>query len=237
MPDDLFLSLVIPTYNERGNIKPLVEELSTLLDEKARGRYELIVVDDDSPDRTWEVAEEISENFSRLRVLRRLGQRGLSAAVVAGWQIARGEIWGVIDADLQHPPAVLAELLATILAGADLAVATRHLPGGGVSDWKWSRRALSRGAQALASALVPAARKVSDPMSGYFLVRAASLDLTRIRPLGYKILLDVLATGRFHEIREVPYVFRERVSGGSKVTLQQYREFLMQLGELRRTGR
>ena len=92
MQDDLFLSLVIPTYNERGNIKPLVEELSALLDEKARDRYELIVVDDDSPDRTWEVAEEISENFSRLRVLRRLGQRGLSAAVVAGWQIARGRV-------------------------------------------------------------------------------------------------------------------------------------------------
>ena len=115
----------------------------------------------------------------------------------------------------------------------DLAVATRHLPGGGVSDWKWSRRILSRGAQAVAVALVPQARLVSDPMSGFFLVRASAIELPRIKPLGYKILLDVLATGNFRDFREVPYIFRERTSGGSKVTLRQYREFLVQIGGLR----
>jgi len=234
MPTEPLLSLVIPTYNERGNLAPLIEELRGLLDAAAPGDYELIVVDDDSPDRTWELADEISREFPQVRVLRRAGQRGLSAAVVAGWKIARGKIWGVIDADLQHPPAVIAPLLAGMRAGADLAVATRHLPGGGVSDWKWSRRVLSRGAQGLAALLVPQARLVTDPMSGFFLVRATTIELSRIKPLGYKILLDVLVTGRFAEIREVPYVFRERTSGGSKVTLQQYREFVVQIGSLRR---
>lgn len=237
MPTPPLLSLVIPTYNERGNLGPLLEELRRLLDGAVPADYELIVVDDDSPDRTWELAEEISRKNPQVRVLRRRAERGLSAAVVAGWKSARGEVWGVIDADLQHPPAVILPLLAAMQAGADLAVATRHRPGGGVSDWKWYRRILSRGAQAVAVALMPAARLVSDPMSGFFLVRATTLALDRIRPLGYKILLDVLAHGNLRAIREVPYVFRERTSGGSKVTLRQYREFLLQVAWLRRGQR
>ncbi len=233
MPTEPRLSLVIPTYNERDNLLPLVGELRQLLDRAAPNDYELIVVDDNSPDRTWELAEEIGRKFPQVRVLRRETERGLSAAVVAGWKIARGRIWGVIDADLQHPPSVLLQLLKAMTDEVDLAVATRHLPGGGVSDWKWSRRILSRGAQAVAVALVPAARLVSDPMSGFFLVRENAVPLERITPLGYKILLDVLARGRFRDFREVPYVFRERAVGGSKVTLRQYREFLLQIIGLR----
>lgn len=232
---DPILSLVIPTYNERGNIAQLIRELCGHLDRDLPQSYELIVVDDDSPDRTWELAEDASKEFTQVRVLRRTMERGLSGAVADGWKIARGQLWGVIDADLQHPPSLVRPLLATLQAGADLAIATRHLPGGGVSDWKWSRRALSRGAQALAFLLVPRARLVTDPMSGFFLVRAAALDLARIHPLGYKILLDVLATGHFHKIQEVPYVFREREIGGSKVTLRQYGEFLVQIGGLWRS--
>lgn len=233
MTPEPFFSLVIPTYNERGNIESLITELRGLLERELPGGYELIVVDDDSPDRTWELAEEISREFPVVRVLRREGERGLSAAVVAGWKIARGKIWGVIDADLQHPPSVIVPLLAAMTDKVDLAVATRHLPGGGVSDWKWSRRILSRGAQAVAVALVPQARLVSDPMSGFFLLRATAIQLPRIKPLGYKILLDVLANGTFRDICEVPYVFRERTAGGSKVTLRQYGEFLVQLAGLR----
>lgn len=234
MPTEPLLSLVIPTYNERANLAPLLEELRHLLEAAAPGGYELIVVDDDSPDRTWELASEISREFPQVRVLRREAERGLSAAVVAGWKIARGKIWGVIDADLQHPPAVIVPLLTAMTDQVDLAVATRHLPGGGVSDWKWSRRILSRGAQAVAVALVPQARLVSDPMSGFFLVRARAIQLPHIKPLGYKILLDVLATGTFRDFREVPYVFRERTAGGSKVTLRQYGEFLAQVLGLQR---
>ena len=236
-PLDPLLSLVIPTYNERGNIEQLIGELSGILDRELPQRYELIVVDDDSPDHTWELAEQVSRNLQQVRVLRRRTARGLSAAVVAGWKIARGKLWGVIDADLQHPPPIIVPLLVAMQSGADLVVATRHLPGGGVSDWKLSRRALSRGAQGLAFLLVPQARLVTDPMSGLFLVRAAALDLASMNPLGYKILLDVLATGRFLEIREVPYVFRERARGGSKVTLRQYGEFLVQIAGLWRSQR
>ena len=236
MPADLTLSLVIPTYNERGNIQQLIEELCRLLNPRLPQQYELVVVDDDSPDRTWEIAEQLSAAMTHVRVLRRREARGLSEAVVAGWKIARGEWWAVIDADLQHPPAVVLQLVDALREGADLAVATRHLPGGGVSDWNIFRRMLSRGAQALAVTLVPQARLVSDPMSGYFAVRASAIDLSQVNPLGYKILLDVLAKGRFSAIREIPYVFRERAVGGSKVTLQQYAEFVRQVAGLWRSN-
>ena len=109
--DRLFCSLVIPTYNESANITKLIRVLSQVLDRKIPGNYELIVVDDNSPDRTWEIAETLIPRYPHLRVLRRKGARGLSSAVVDGWQIARGEILGVIDGDLQHPPQILHQLL------------------------------------------------------------------------------------------------------------------------------
>ena len=114
-PPNPVLSLVIPTYNECGNIVQLIGELCDHLDLELPQGYELIVVDDDSPDRTWELAEDASKEFTQVRVLRRATERGLSSAVVDGWKIAGGQLWGVIDADLQHPPAVLAERCSQVL--------------------------------------------------------------------------------------------------------------------------
>lgn len=130
-----FLSLVIPTFNEAENIQPLLLQLNELLDRALADRYELIVVDDDSPDRTWALAEQLQPKLPMLTVLRRQGDRGLATAVVYGWQRAQGEILGVIDGDLQHPPETLLALIQTMQAGADLAVASRNVSGGGVSDW------------------------------------------------------------------------------------------------------
>lgn len=133
-------SLIIPTYKESGNIRNVIERLSQILDEFIPGDYELIVVDDDSPDGTWEVALSLTAEYPQLRVMRRQEERGLSTAVIRGWQVARGSILGVIDGDLQHPPHVLLELLSKIHRGADLAVASRHVDGGGVSSWSFIRR-------------------------------------------------------------------------------------------------
>ncbi|MGI8503496.1 MAG: glycosyltransferase, partial [Hassallia sp.] len=133
--ENILLSLVIPTYKERDNIKNVVKILSQLLDESIPGDYELIVVDDDSPDRTWEVAESLTREYRQLRVMRRQNERGLSSAVIRGWQAARGRVLAVIDGDLQHPPEVLSQLLRAIQKGADMAVASRHVDGGGVSSW------------------------------------------------------------------------------------------------------
>jgi dolichol-phosphate mannosyltransferase len=227
-------SLIIPTYNERDNVAKIVEQLAGLLDGFIPGGYELILVDDDSPDKTWQVAQSLTEAYPQLQVMRRQQERGLSSAVIRGWQVAQGEILGVIDADLQHPPEVLLTLLKSTLEGADLAVASRHVEGGGVSDWSVVRRFLSRGAQLLGLMVCPTVvGRVSDPMSGYFMVRRSAIAGPHLNPLGYKILLEVIGRGNIGEIAEAGYVFQERESGESKVTWKQYVEYLGHLARLR----
>jgi dolichol-phosphate mannosyltransferase len=233
-PSAIRLSLVIPTFNEAGNISELVGRLTDLLEAPLGGKYELIVVDDNSPDRTWEIALGLTPIYPRLRVLRRDRERGLSTAVIRGWQAARGEILGVIDSDLQHPPEVTLALIGEVDRGADLAVGSRHVEGGGVSDWSLFRRVMSRGAQLLGLFLLPGVLgRVTDPMSGYFMVRRAAIQGANMHPLGYKILIEVLGRGQVRWVAEAPYVFRERVEGESKVTWKLYIEYLRHLLRLR----
>lgn len=232
------LSLVLPTYNEGRNLEPLVQQITGVLGQAIAPAYELIVVDDDSPDRTWETALALTATYPQLRVVRRQGERGLSSAVIRGWQVAQGDVLGVIDADLQHPPEVLAKLLRAVETGADLAVASRHVEGGGVSEWSFARRFLSRGAQTLGLVILPrVVGRVSDPMSGYFIVKRAAIADVEMNPAGYKILLEVIGRGRIHDIAEVGYVFQERVAGESKVTWRQYVDYLRHLVRLRSRGR
>jgi len=227
-------SLVIPTYNEGKNIQQIVRVLSQVLNGTIPGEYELIVVDDNSPDRTWEIAQELMPEYPQLRVMRRVEERGLSTAVIRGWQAARGEVLGVIDADLQHPPELLLKLWGEIQRGGDLAVASRHVEGGGVSEWSAIRRFLSRGAQTLGLIILPEViGRVSDPMSGYFMVRRSCIAGRTLSPLGYKILIEVIARGRVPWIGEVGYVFQERQEGESKVTSKQYVDYLRHLIRLR----
>ncbi|MCW6049259.1 glycosyltransferase [Lyngbya sp. CCAP 1446/10] len=230
----IYFSLVIPTYNECKNVKSIVEQLSKLLDGMIPGNYELIVVDDNSPDRTWEVAQSLTAEYPHLRVMRRSDERGLSTAVIRGWQASRGEVLGVIDADLQHPPETLLQLLSEIQRGADLAAASRHVDEGGVSDWSVVRRLLSRGAQIVGLIVLPGVvGRVSDPMSGYFMVRRSCVAGKTMNPAGYKILIEVLGRGDIRWIGEVGYVFQERKEGESKVTGKQYIEYLRHLLILR----
>ncbi|MDJ0583102.1 glycosyltransferase [Crocosphaera sp.] len=230
----LKFSLVLPTYKEAGNIQNIVKILTHLLDQSIAGEYELIVVDDNSPDYTWKLALELIPEYPQLRVMRRTEEKGLSTAVIRGWQVARGEILGVIDADLQHPPEILQQLLAEMDKGADLAVASRHVEGGGVSEWSIIRRFLSRGAQMLGLIILPEViGRLSDPMSGYFMVRRSAIAGKPLSPVGYKILIEVTARGKIRWLAEAGYVFRERQAGESKVTWKQYIEYLQHLLRLR----
>ncbi len=237
--ENILLSLVIPTYKERDNIENVVNILTRLLDQAIPGNYELIVVDDDSPDRTWEVAQSLIPDYPQLRVMRRQEELGLSSAVIRGWQAATGRVLGVIDGDLQHPPEVLTQLLEKIEQGADLALASRHVDGGGVSSWSVIRRFLSRGAQVLGLVILPGVLgRVTDPMSGYFMIRRSAIANATLNPVGYKILLEVIGRGKVGEIAEAGYVFRERTEGESKVTWKQYVEYIQHLIRLRiSTGR
>ena len=212
----------------------MVRRLDRVLHSSLGEAYEIIVVDDNSPDGTWDIAAALTLKYSRLRVIRRQDERGLSSAVIRGWQAACGQFLGVIDADLQHPPEIVLALAEEVQRGADVAVASRHIQGGGVSDWSLSRRVVSRAAHLLGLIILPAVvSRVSDPMSGYFIIRRSAIQGVELRPLGYKILLEVLGRGRCRWIGEVPYVFRERAEGESKVSSKIYLEYLQHLLRLR----
>jgi len=233
-PDLLDLSLVLPTYNESAHIDAIVEQLIAVLNGISALRYEIIIVDDDSPDRTWQKALQLSYKFPQVRAIRRQGQRDLSTAVLCGWQITRGEVFAVMDADLQHPPETIPALWRAMKRGADLAVASRNIEGGGVSDWTLPRRIVSRCAQLLGLVVLPEVTgKVSDPLSGYFMVRRSSLEGRKLHPLGYKILVEVLARGEVEKISEVPYVFRETPQRGSKHSPAVLAQYLKHLSRIR----
>lgn len=233
MPNPVHLSLVLPTYNEKNNIAEVIRQLCGLLDKALPSAYELIVVDDDSPDHTWEIAQSMTSQYPHLKVIRRQDGRGLATAVLRGWKDAKGEILGVMDADLQHPPETLLKLLKA-MESADLAVASRNVQGGSVSDWSFSRRVVSRGAQLLGLIILPeVVGRVSDPMSGYFLLRRQVIAGKTFNPVGYKILIEVLARGEKGRVAEVGYVFKERQKDASKATLKVYIEYLVHLFNLR----
>jgi dolichol-phosphate mannosyltransferase len=229
-------SLVVPTYNEAKNLPVLVLRVVTVL-ERMDIPFEIIVVDDDSPDGTWRVAEELAVEEPRLRVMRRRGQRGLASAVVLGWRHAKGRLLGVIDADLQHPPETLEELVKVVADGkADVAIASRHRHGAGISEnWSPIRRMVSAGASLMAFLTLPSTlRRVSDPMSGFFALRREVVEGIELSPTGYKILLEVLGRGRVQSVVEVPFVFAERLEGQSKLGARQYVEYVVHLLRLSR---
>ena len=230
------ISVVLPTYNEARSIEEALRRASEAL-RKAGEDHELIVVDDSSPDGTADVAEALAKEVP-VRVLRRPGRHGLATAVVDGWRIAQGDTLGVIDADLQHPPETLARLASALRShNADVAIATRAGPGGGSSEeWSWMRRLNSWAARHLAACVLPQTlAEVSDPMSGMFLVRARALEGVGLEPTGYKILLEVLGKAHYGHVVEVPFMFKARSLGNSKLGMRQSLQYLEHLARLARS--
>jgi dolichol-phosphate mannosyltransferase len=222
------ISVVIPTYNEALLIEDCLRRSAAAL-RAAREEFELLVVDDASADGTAEIAESLAREVP-VRVLRRPGRLGLATAVMDGWSMARGEVLGVIDADLQHPPETLTPLAGAMQQGADLAIGSRYVPGGGTSDWTRLRKFISQTATHMAATVLPLKlATVGDPMSGIFMVRKSVLEGAALNPLGYKILLEVIAKGHYKNLVEVPYVFQERERGASKLGARQYIEYLEHL--------
>ena len=141
-PMDRLVSIIIPTYNERDNIEPLVKRINSAL---SGYNFEIVIIDDDSRDGTAVIAENLSNEYP-VRVIVRKDEKGLASAVVEGFKQAKGEILGVMDADLQHPPEVLPDLLSAVEDDADIAIASRYVPGGAIPDWGLLRRLISKGA-------------------------------------------------------------------------------------------
>jgi dolichol-phosphate mannosyltransferase len=229
------LSLVIPTLNEAGNISALVSRLDRILFDALDTQYEIIVIDDDSPDGTWQIAQNLQSTFPKLSVYRRSVKNGLGSAVVEGWQLSSGKILATINADFQHPPETLSELIAKIIAGADLAVATRHSAGGSINGWSLKRKFFSRVAHMAGIIILPTVvARVSDPMSGYFAFRRECIAAVKLKPIGFKTLIEVLARGNVRTIAEVGYTFRERQHGKSKASLLHSWQYIKQLLKLRK---
>ena len=220
------LSVVVPTYNEAGSVPKLAERLHAALGARD---WELVIVDDGSPDGTADIAAALAPRIPT-NVVRRAGKAGLASAVVAGFEAARGDVLVVMDADLSHPPELVPALLSAIEDGADLAVGSRYVAGGGVEDWPMQRQMVSRVACLMGSALVP----VRDATSGFFALRRSVIDGVTLNPIGFKIGFEVIARGRYRSVVEVPYTFRDRELGASKFGRREIGQYVVQLGQVAR---
>jgi dolichol-phosphate mannosyltransferase len=210
------LAIVVPTFNERGNVIELVHRLDRVLEGR---QWEVIFVDDDSPDETAQAVRELAQTHPRVRCLQRIGRRGLSRAVIEGILSTAAPCIAVMDADLQHDETLLPAMIDRLQnEPLDLVVGSRYCSGGSIGAWDGKRARMSRLATALARLVVKA--ELSDPMSGFFIVRREAFHgaVRRLSGEGYKILLDLMASSpRPLRFAELPYQFRPRFAGQSKL--------------------
>lgn len=222
------LTIVVPTFNERDNVELLIARLDAAL----RGIvWEVLYVDDDSPDGTAAKVRELAQTDARIRCLQRIGRRGLSTAVIEGMLASSAPYLAVIDADLQHDESLLPQMLTAIKAeDLDVIIGSRHVAGGGVGDWDRRRVAISGFAARLARLIIAA--ELTDPMSGFFMVSRPAFEraVRRLSGQGFKILLDLFAsTPVAYRFKEIPYVFSQRQHGESKLDSLAIWEYLMLL--------
>lgn len=217
------VSIVVPTYNERENIPVLCEELRKTLD--GRWTYEVIVVDDNSPDGTGEVVRQLAEDDPAIRLLERPGKLGLGSAVVDGFRMAQGDYWAMMDADLSHRPQDLPGLLEG-LADADIVVGSRYVEGGGVMNWPVNRRLASRVASVVGRIAV--GLDVNDATSGFCAFRKTTLEpiLPLLKPKGFKLLLEILVKSREAVVKEAPIMFADRQVGSSKMSIAEITRYI-----------
>jgi dolichol-phosphate mannosyltransferase len=210
------LTVVVPCYNERPNVPVLVRRLASALDGL---RWEVVFVDDNSPDGTAAEVRALAQTDPRVRCIRRIGRRGLSSAVIEGALSTSAPFIGVIDGDLQHDETRLPEMLRVLRTDhCDVVIASRYVAGGSSEGLagSWRHRLSETGIQ-MAQALLPV--RLTDPMSGFFMMRRASFERNagKLTGQGFKILLDLLLSDRRLAVREIPSVFHERVAGESKL--------------------
>ena len=211
---DLDVSIIIPTRNERENLPVLIEKLQ----EAMGGRhFEIVIVDDDSEDGTWQVAEEFSQRYRNIRVIRRINRKGLSSAITEGFLLGKGKYVAVLDADLQHDHRLIAAMLDEV-GDCDVVVGSRYMNQKSVPGWDSWRSRLSRAGTIMAQKLLK--QKISDPMSGFFMIRRKIiLEIApQLFEQGYKILFDILIRRPDLKVKELPYDFKARLYGTSKLT-------------------
>lgn len=233
MEADRSFALVVPTFNEAGNIdKILTQIISTL--SYTKYDYEIVIVDDGSTDGTVDKAWHWTERDPRIRLVRRSGERGLAGAVLHGWSCCRAELLGVMDADLQHPPELLPDLLENV-EHADIAIASRYAASDGMNGWNPIRAAISRLSTLAATPLISKKQlHVTDPMSGFFIIHRRCIEGLTFQTTGFKLLLEILVRGHIRTVHEVPYHFGLRQAGRSKASAAVALHYLHLLTRLSR---
>jgi dolichol-phosphate mannosyltransferase len=224
-----YLSIIVPTLNEAPNLPELSRRIHAAVSPITD--YELLIIDDNSKDNTKEVCATLAQQYPLTLHTRTTPKDGLSGAVLHGFALARGQTLLVIDADLQHPPESIPALLAALNSGAEFALGSRYIAGGGIeSSWSAFRRLNSTIATLLAR---PFSGRVTDPMSGFFALRRETFNrATHLSPLGYKIALELICKCRVNKVTEVPIHFGLRHAGQSKLTLKQQFKYLEHLSRL-----
>ncbi len=226
------LSVIVPTYNESGNVETLVKKI----DDALTGIEHDIWFIDDSTDDTPEVLKKLSESNPGVRFEHRSNEKGLATAVLRGFEIADGDFLACMDADLQHPPEVLRPMFAAMRSGADLCIPSRLIPGGSDGGLNPIRKFVSGTARWMGKLALPCLRKISDPTSGLFMFRRRILQDAKLQPVGWKIMVEVLAMTQYRLIVEIPYEFHDRTSGESKLSRKVTLEYIRQLLGLMRRG-
>jgi dolichol-phosphate mannosyltransferase len=221
------LSIIIPTYNEADNIYELIERVFGALSSSGISG-EMIIVDDNSPDNTAEVAEKAISTYP-IKVIKRKGKLGLSSAVLDGLGVAGGDTVAVMDADLSHPPEALPQMFELIEKGdAEIVVGSRLVSGGGVSNWPWYRRFVSWSARSLSWPLT----RVKDSTSGFIMFKKSIIAGINLNPIGFKIGLEILARAKYNKVAEFPIKFTDRKYGESKLSSRPILEYLKQVSIL-----
>ncbi len=227
------ISVVVPTYNESENVGNLVNQIDYAL----RGlAYEVIFVDD-STDDTPEVITEVMKDNRNVRMKHRDTEKGLATAVLTGFSMAEGDYVAVMDADLQHPPKILRSMYSALESGCDMCIPSRFIPGGSDGGLGPYRKLVSWVARYIGKILLPCLRKITDPTSGLFMFRRAVIDGADMRPIGWKIMVEVLAMGTFSSVIEIPYKFQARPAGESKLSSKVTMEYLQQIRDLMKRGK
>ena len=227
------ISVVVPTYNEAENVGNLVNQI----DYSLRGiEYEVIFVDDSTDDTPDAIRKVMAEN-SNVRMEHRETEKGLATAVLKGFSLAGGDYIAVMDADLQHPPKILRSMYAVMETGVDFCVPSRFIPGGSDGGLGPYRKLVSGVARYIGKIMLPSLRKITDPTSGLFMFKRAVIEGADLRPIGWKIMVEVLAMGTYKSVVEIPYKFQARPAGESKLSSKVTIEYLKQVAELTKRGK
>jgi dolichol-phosphate mannosyltransferase len=223
------ITLIVPTLREAKNLAILVPEVFKTLKKSIRDSFELIIVDDNSRDGTEELIRKLSRKYP-VRLIVRTDEKGLSSAVIRGFEAAKGDHIIVMDADLSHPVSLLPLIVDKLAEGYDVVLPSRYMEGGGAEKWPLLRKMISLVATSMARPLTD----TKDPMSGYFGIKRSVIRGVSLNPIGYKILLEILVKGRYDRKRTIslPYMFKNRNIGASKLNGKIYFEYVEQLFSL-----